>query len=146
MFLCRFICTSSGEPRIVQQPCAQIVGICLVFAAFHGSELYVQLAPAVAPLVRLLRDRASRSKCNAAGALGNLTRHADSVVPHILQAGAVQVGPFICESAMIHSRIASLVRHGTHASCCQHWVIVTMCLLRMMANTLLSLVEGGAYV
>jgi Armadillo/beta-catenin-like repeat len=62
-------------------------------AAFHGAELYVQLAPAVAPLLALLRDRASRSQCNAAGALGNLTRHADSVVPHLLHAGAVEVIP-----------------------------------------------------
>lgn len=65
----------------------------LCAAAFHGSELYVQLAPAVAPLLGLLRDRASRSQCNAAGALGNLTRHADSVVPHLLHAGAVEVPP-----------------------------------------------------
>ena len=72
------------------QPC-QLLSLCT--AAFHGAELYVQLAPAVGPLLALLRDRASRSQCNAAGALGNLTRHADSVVPHLLAAGAVEVIP-----------------------------------------------------
>lgn len=68
---------------------------CLV-AAFHGSELYAQLAPAVGPLMRLLGDSASRNQCNAAGALGNLTRHADTVVPTILREGAVQV----CDDAV----------------------------------------------
>lgn len=87
--------TSRGYDCQGFQPCISAP------AAFHGSELYVQLAPAVGPLVRLLRDRASRSQCNAAGALGNLTRHADSVVPHILAAGAVQVRLFllVCQSS-----------------------------------------------
>jgi Armadillo/beta-catenin-like repeat len=75
-----------GAPKWTVDRCPSLCS-----AAFHGAELYVQLAPAVAPLLALLRDRASRSQCNAAGALGNLTRHADSVVPHLLQAGAVEV-------------------------------------------------------
>lgn len=64
--------------------------------------------PAVAPLVCLLADSASRNQSNAAGALGNLSRHADTVVPAILRAGAVQVcggahlSEFYCNCMSVH--------------------------------------------
>lgn len=61
-------------------------------AAFHSAELYGELAAAVPQVADLLRDAESRYQANAAGALGNLSRHADTVVPAIVQSGAVQVG------------------------------------------------------
>ena len=49
-------------------------------AAFHSSALYAELAAAIPALVHRLRDDDARARANAAGALGNLARNADSLV------------------------------------------------------------------
>jgi serine/threonine protein kinase len=59
-------------------------------AGFHNASLYPLLRPAVAPLVELLRDEEDRTRANAAGALGNLLRNSDELVPEVLDAGALQ--------------------------------------------------------
>jgi hypothetical protein len=59
-------------------------------AGFHNASLYPLLRPAVAPLVELLRDEEDRTRANAAGALGNLLRNSDELVPEVLAAGALQ--------------------------------------------------------
>ena len=59
-------------------------------AGFHNASLYPLLLPAVAPLVELLRDDEDRTRANAAGALGNLLRNSDELVPEVLDAGALQ--------------------------------------------------------
>lgn len=62
-----------------------------VAAAYHTAALYGELEEAVAPLVALLQDGEARTRGNAVGALGNLARKSDELVPELLRTGAMQV-------------------------------------------------------
>jgi len=62
-----------------------------VAAAYHTAALYGELEEAVAPLVALLQDGEARTRGNAIGALGNLARKSDELVPELLRTGAMQV-------------------------------------------------------
>lgn len=53
-------------------------------AAFHNASLYEALAPAVGPLVALLRDDEEKTRANAAGALGNLVRNSGHLCGEII--------------------------------------------------------------
>uniref|UniRef100_A0A383VWV5 non-specific serine/threonine protein kinase n=1 Tax=Tetradesmus obliquus TaxID=3088 RepID=A0A383VWV5_TETOB len=59
-------------------------------AAFHNASLYEALAPAVGPLVALLRDDEEKTRANAAGALGNLVRNSGHLCGEIIATGALQ--------------------------------------------------------
>ncbi|XP_071946341.1 serine/threonine-protein kinase 36-like [Antedon mediterranea] len=59
-------------------------------AAYHNANLYGQLSSAVPPLVQLLKDPVSKTRTNAAGALGNLARHSTKLVPAIIKAKALE--------------------------------------------------------
>ncbi|WIA21240.1 hypothetical protein OEZ85_000481 [Tetradesmus obliquus] len=59
-------------------------------AAFHNASLYEALAPAVGPLVVLLRDDEEKTRANAAGALGNLVRNSGHLCGEIIATGALQ--------------------------------------------------------
>ncbi|XP_022108847.1 serine/threonine-protein kinase 36-like [Acanthaster planci] len=50
-------------------------------AAYHSAELYGSLADGIPSLVQLLMDPQGRTRCNAAGALGNLARHSSKLCP-----------------------------------------------------------------
>eukprot|EP00472_Partenskyella_glossopodia_P008496 CAMPEP_0197536986 /NCGR_PEP_ID=MMETSP1318-20131121/55494_1 /TAXON_ID=552666 /ORGANISM="Partenskyella glossopodia, Strain RCC365" /LENGTH=1269 /DNA_ID=CAMNT_0043095029 /DNA_START=175 /DNA_END=3985 /DNA_ORIENTATION=- len=59
-------------------------------AAFHSSDLYQDLKPAVVILEERVNDMVSgKMRANAAGALGNLVRNGDELVDALVQAGVV---------------------------------------------------------
>lgn len=66
---------------------------CFAFgnAAFHDGTLYRKLAQGIPSLVAALYDKENKTRVNAAGALGNLARNGDTVVPDMIKAGAVKV-------------------------------------------------------
>lgn len=66
---------------------------CFAFgnAAFHDGTLYKKLAQGIPKLVAALYDKENKTRVNAAGALGNLARNGDAVVPDMIKAGAVKV-------------------------------------------------------
>lgn len=61
-------------------------------AAFHSSVCYGSMAESVFTLQKALEDSDEKTRCNAAGALGNLVRHsgrlaislADAHIPQLL--------------------------------------------------------------
>ncbi len=59
-------------------------------AGFHSDALYGKLEPAVPVLVGLLQDPEDRTRANAAGALGNLARNSNKLIPTMLKSGAVE--------------------------------------------------------
>eukprot|EP01025_Chloroclados_australasicus_P020469 TRINITY_DN21572_c0_g1_i1.p3 TRINITY_DN21572_c0_g1~~TRINITY_DN21572_c0_g1_i1.p3 ORF type:complete len:240 (-),score=38.15 TRINITY_DN21572_c0_g1_i1:463-1140(-) len=59
-------------------------------AGFHSASLYPQLRNAIEPLVGLLGDEESKTRTNAAGALGNLVRNSDLLCQDLVQGGALQ--------------------------------------------------------
>jgi len=54
-------------------------------AAYYSNSLYLTLAPAIKPIVFLLKDKDERIKTNSIGTLSNLTRNSDSLVPKIIE-------------------------------------------------------------
>jgi hypothetical protein len=64
-------------------------------AAFHDGTLYKKLAAGIPSLVAALYDRETKTRVNAAGALGNLARNGDQVVAQMIHAGAVKVSEAI---------------------------------------------------
>ena len=53
-------------------------------AAYYSSFLYPTLAPAIKPIVLLLKDADERIKTNSIGTLSNLTRNSDCLVSEII--------------------------------------------------------------
>ena len=68
-------------------------------AGFHNGDLYRHLQPCIAPLVDCLSDSDSKTRANAAGALGNLARNGPHLtaelirchVPHALLSLALHI-------------------------------------------------------
>ncbi|WIA41542.1 hypothetical protein OEZ86_008912 [Tetradesmus obliquus] len=79
-------------------------------AAFHNASLYEALAPAVGPLVALLRDDEEKTRANAAGALGNLVRNSGHLCGEIIATGALQA---LLETVLGPDSTADGRRHGT---------------------------------
>jgi HEAT repeats len=66
-------------------------------AAFHSDLLYPKLAPGIRPIVALLSDGNPKTRLNAVGALGNMVRSGEQLVPLLLESGAVKVrAPRVC--------------------------------------------------
>ncbi|XP_077995717.1 serine/threonine-protein kinase 36-like [Glandiceps talaboti] len=76
----------SHEDNDVRKTCSFAVGN----AAFHDDTLYSQLSASVPILVDLLGDSTSKTRANAAGALGNLALHSGSLCKQLIKAKAVQ--------------------------------------------------------
>jgi hypothetical protein len=60
-------------------------------AAFHSDSLYSKLALGIRPIVALLNDANPKTRLNAVGALGNMVRSGEQLVPMLMESGAVQV-------------------------------------------------------
>ncbi|XP_071789839.1 serine/threonine-protein kinase 36-like isoform X1 [Asterias amurensis] len=73
-------CLSSPEAD-VKKAASYAVGN----AAYHSADLYSQLSAAIPSLVQLLMDPVGRTRCNAAGALGNLARHSSKLCAALVQ-------------------------------------------------------------
>jgi fused-like protein len=58
-------------------------------ASFHNDTLYGSLKDCIAPLIELLNDSEEKTRANAAGALGNLVRKSDQLVPELIRQGAL---------------------------------------------------------
>ena len=58
-------------------------------AGFHSDKLYHHLRPCVPLLINLLSDREEKTKANAAGALGNFVRNSNTLIPDLIQYGAL---------------------------------------------------------
>ncbi len=54
-------------------------------AAYHSADLYSLLSTGIPSLVQLLMDPVGRTRCNAAGALGNLARHSSKLCAALAQ-------------------------------------------------------------
>lgn len=65
-------------------------------AAFHNASLYPKLSAGIGPLVALLSERDTKTRLNAAGALGNMARNGTGLVAAMLQADAVTVRAWSC--------------------------------------------------
>ncbi|KNC52499.1 ULK protein kinase [Thecamonas trahens ATCC 50062] len=80
-------------------------------ACFHDASIYSQLGPAIAPLASLLLDEAEaeKTRTNAAGALGNLARNSDLLLPQLFTDGAVDALVAVLNAASL-VRCAAVAR------------------------------------
>ena len=60
-------------------------------AAFHSDSLYDRLASGIQPIVALLADGNPKTRLNAVGALGNMVRSGEQLVPRLMETDAVRV-------------------------------------------------------
>jgi fused-like protein len=70
--------------------CRKFASFAIGNIAFHSASLYGDLKPAVPVLVALLSDEDEKTRANSAGALGNLVRNGNLLVPAMISKGVVE--------------------------------------------------------
>ncbi|KAL0477105.1 hypothetical protein AKO1_006248 [Acrasis kona] len=85
-------------------------------ACFHSSILLRALKDSVAPLVALLGDEEEKTRANAAGAIGNLVRKSDELVPDLIEQSAL-IGLMKCLNNRDASTKIALFSLG---NCCSY--------------------------
>lgn len=68
-------------------------------AGFHSDTLYPSLRLAIPSLTKLLSDSESKTRANAAGALGNLVRNSSLLCAELISQGAIEGLTGLIESA-----------------------------------------------
>lgn len=87
-------------------------------AAFHSARLYEELSDSIPYLTKNLADNDDKTRANAAGAVGNLARNGDGLIPELIRRGAITalVSNVMCERSPTTLRISVL----SLATCFHH--------------------------